>query len=163
MSVLDDVLQENLKIVFCGSAVGKQSAAKQAYYAGPGNQFWPVLARMGLTPHLFSPVEYRDVLKFGIGLTDINQIEFGADRALSKASFDGSALKERIQKYKPRALAFNGKKSAQMYFERRNVSYGLQDQTIGETLVFILPSTSGAARGFWDEEHWRTLVRHLNI
>ena len=82
---------------------------------------------MGFTPHLFSPLEYRDVIKFGIGLIDINKIVFGADCVLSKSSFGGSALKERIQKYKPRALALNGQKWAQIYFERPDVSYGLQD------------------------------------
>lgn len=162
MPVLEDLLRENLKIVFCGSAVGKQSAVKQAYYAGRGNRFWAVLAQIGLTPHLLSPHEYRDALKYGIGLTDINKMEFGADRDLSKTSFDGLALNDRILKYQPRALAFNGKKAAQMYFGRRNVTYGLQDEAIGETLLFILPSTSGAARGFWNEEHWRMLILHLD-
>ncbi|NIR58662.1 MAG: mismatch-specific DNA-glycosylase, partial [Gammaproteobacteria bacterium] len=35
MAVLPDVLAENLDIVFCGSAAGRVSAARGAYYAHP--------------------------------------------------------------------------------------------------------------------------------
>jgi TDG/mug DNA glycosylase family protein len=34
------------------------------------------------------------------------------------------------------------------------VSYGCQPENIGKTAIFVLPSTSGSARGYWDESHW---------
>ena len=40
---LPDILQPNLKVVFCGTAAGDASAKKRAYYAGPGNRFWKTL------------------------------------------------------------------------------------------------------------------------
>ena len=40
--ILKDLLQPNLDIVFCGTAAGEVSARKAAYYAGPGNQFYPI-------------------------------------------------------------------------------------------------------------------------
>lgn len=43
----------------------------------------------------------------------------------------------------------------------RQVDYGRQPKMIGATTVFVLPSTSGAARGFWDEKHWWTLANYL--
>jgi len=39
--ILPDLLASNLKIVFCGSAAGTKSAENKAYYAGPGNRFYP--------------------------------------------------------------------------------------------------------------------------
>ena len=51
-------------------------------------------------------------------------------------------------------LAFNGKKSASQFFNRKTVQYGRQELLIGDTVVFVLPSTSGAARRFWDVAHW---------
>ncbi len=48
--VLLDLLRPGLRVVFCGTAAGAVSAAKGAYYAGPGNRFWPMLAKTGLTP-----------------------------------------------------------------------------------------------------------------
>nr|HQT26871.1 mismatch-specific DNA-glycosylase [Burkholderiales bacterium] len=58
MSVLPDVLAPDLAVVFCGSAVGAASARRRAYYAGPGNAFWPTLARVGFTPCQLTPDEY---------------------------------------------------------------------------------------------------------
>ncbi len=57
---------------------------------------------------------------------------------------------------------FSGKRAAESFFGRP-VVYGRQDEKIGETAIFVLPSTSGAARRYWDEAHWRGLahfVRH---
>lgn len=161
MTILDDVLQPGLKVVFCGSAVGTKSALRKAYYAGPGNQFWPILFRVGFTTRQLAPEDYRAIVEFGLGLTDINKLETGSDRSLSRAAFDADGLRERILYYAPQFLAFNGKKSAQAYFvkTRKTLSYGLQPEKIGSTQIFVLPSTSGAARGFWDETHWHALAR----
>ena len=43
MTVLPDVLEPGLTVVFCGTAVGATSAQVRAYYAGRGNRFWEVL------------------------------------------------------------------------------------------------------------------------
>jgi G:T/U-mismatch repair DNA glycosylase len=40
VAILPDVLQPDLKVVFCGTAAGTQSAQAGAYYAGRGNYFW---------------------------------------------------------------------------------------------------------------------------
>jgi TDG/mug DNA glycosylase family protein len=161
MTVLDDVLAPALRVVFCGSAVGAVSARRQSYYAGPGNQFWPVLFRAGFTNTQLKPDEYRRVLEFGIGLTDINKVESGADRSLTRALSDAAGLRARVLAFAPRVLAFNGKRSAQAYFgpSRKPLEYGKHDEMIGATHVFVLPSTSGAARGFWDETHWHAVAQ----
>jgi TDG/mug DNA glycosylase family protein len=39
MTVLPDVLEPGLRVVFCGTAVGAMSTQVGAYYAGCGNQF----------------------------------------------------------------------------------------------------------------------------
>jgi TDG/mug DNA glycosylase family protein len=153
MSVLPEVLQPNLKIVFCGTAFGPRSARVKAYYAGHGNYFWDTLFRIGLTPRKLAPHEYLSVLDYGIGLTNIASNRIGLDNSLRKADFDPVGLLAHMERYKPRVLAFNGKRGAQEYY-RKQVVYGRQPQTIGETIVFVLPSTSGAARGFWDERWW---------
>jgi hypothetical protein len=49
----------------------------------------------------------------------------------------------------PTLVAFNGKRAAQEYYGKK-VSYGEQTESIGRSTVFVLPSTSGAARKFWD-------------
>jgi TDG/mug DNA glycosylase family protein len=159
--ILPDVLGPNLKVVFCGSAVGTASAIQGAYYAGPGNMFWPTLHRIGLTPHQLNAADYRTVLTYGIGLTDIVKNRSGGDASLVQDDFDGDGLRGRVMEFSPRVLAFNGKRAAKEYFGRKTVDYGLQGVGIGETVLFVLPSTSGAARGFWDEGEWVKLAEFL--
>ncbi len=60
--------------------------------------------------------------------------------------------------YRPAVLAFNGKRAAREYFAR-DIDYGYQQgDDIGATRIYVGPSTSGAARGFWNEEIWRQIV-----
>lgn len=162
-SILPDVLESGLRVVFCGTAAGPRSAQVIAYYAGPGNRFWDMLFRIGLTPRRLQPEQFRHVTQYGIGLTNIAPYVIGLDKDLSRADYDPDALRRKMRVYQPRVLALNGKKAAAALLGRdtKSVPYGLQPETIGETRLWVLPSTSGAARGFWDESWWRALAAWL--
>lgn len=155
--VLPDILRPGLSIVFCGTAAGSASARAGAYYAGPGNAFWKTLHSTGLTSVQLSPAEFERLPEFGIGLTDICKVLQGSDREVGTVEFDVSGLEARIANAEPGALAFNGKNAARAVLER-SVDYGLQAERIGGAAVWVLPSTSGAARRFWDIEPWRELA-----
>ena len=156
--VLPDVLGPGLRVVFCGSAAGAVSARVGAYYAGPGNRFWPTLHRVGLTPRLLAPAEFRTVLRHGIGLTDLCKTESGADTDLSREADDAAALAAKIARHRPGVLAFNGKRAARVFLDAETFDYGEQPQRIGNTAIHVLPSTSGAARRWWDETFWRRVA-----
>ena len=156
--VLPDVLGPGLRVVFCGSAAGAVSARVGAYYAGPGNMFWPTLHRVGLTPRLLAPAEFRTVLHYGIGLTDLCKTESGADADLSRQADDAAALGDKIARYQPTILAFNGKRAARVFLGAETLDYGKQTRRIGGTEIHVLPSTSGAARRWWDETFWRRVA-----
>ena len=162
-SILPDILAPGLGVVFCGTAAGAVSARKGAYYAGPGNRFWQTLHEVGLTSRRLEPVEFATVLDFGIGLTDVAKTVSGSDSELPRHAFDPAGLERKIRRFcsPPRALAFNGKRSASEFFDRKIVQYGRQQATIGETAVFVLPSTSGAARKFWDATFWFEVARFV--
>lgn len=158
MTVLPDVLEPGLTTVFCGSAASSASAREGAYYAGPGNRFWPVLYEAGLTPRLFDPAEFRSLAPLGIGLTDLAKHESGMDVALSSNAYDSELLLRKIETYQPRHLAFTGKRPAGIFLLEalgKNLSdYGSQNVRIGATEVFVLPSPSGAARRWWSADPW---------
>jgi TDG/mug DNA glycosylase family protein len=158
MNILPDVLQPGLKIVFCGMAASKKSAEVDGYYAGPGNAFWPVLHRVGLTPHQFDPRDYRDVLDYGFGLTNLEQEQVGNDDELDFSTIKGDKLRAQTEQFQPRILAFVGKRAAQEFLGHKALDYGCQPDTIGDTAIWVLPSTSGAARRYWDETHWQALA-----
>jgi double-stranded uracil-DNA glycosylase len=159
MFVLPDVLARDLDVVFCGTAPGTRSAQAGAYYASPGNKFWPTLHATGLTPHRFAPVDFRDVLKHRIGLTDLAKHVSGADSVLKPHDFDTRALRRIVARYEPRYVAFTSKRAAQEFFGA-TVDYGLHPYESGSTRFFVLSSPSGLATGFWQEgRHWHELAK----
>jgi TDG/mug DNA glycosylase family protein len=155
--ILPDVLAPGLRVVFCGYAPGTASARAGAYYAGPGNRFWPTLHEVGLTPVLLRPAEFARLPEFGIGLTDISKTASGSDREVGRRGIDPVHLATAIAATSPTNLAFNGKNAARAALGRP-VDYGAQPERIGGAMVWVLPSTSGAARGFWDIVPWRELA-----
>lgn len=160
--IIPDLLGDNLRLVFCGSALGFESAKRKAYYAKPGNKFWPTLHAVGMTPRLFKPADYPDLLGLRIGLTDINKTQFGNDTDLNTLHDDVAGLAAKIERYQPAILAFTAKRPAQVFLKesfglKGPPAYGLQDQRIGRTRLFVLPSPSGRAGSFWDIAPWQEL------
>ena len=159
--ILPDRLRPGLKLVFCGTAAGRQSALRRAYYAHGQNKFWATLHRVGLTPHLFAPQEYEKLWELGIGLTDIAKHVYGMDHQLPKEALGPqavAALKARILKAKPRILAFTSLNGGRKVMGAK-VAAGEQEALLGDTRVFILPSPSPLAANHWDIKPWRALAR----
>lgn len=160
---MPDILAPGLAVVFCGTAPGTRSAREHAYYAHPGNYFWRTLFEVGLTPRHLAPAEFHEVLKFGIGLTDVAKHAFGSDTELPRDAFDAPALRKKLARHQPRIVAFTSKNAARagLGITSRDLAYGEQVQRIGDSRVFVLPSPSGQARGFWDIEPWRVLAEEV--
>ena len=160
--VLPDVLEHGLTTVFCGSAAGRTSARVGAYYAGPGNRFWQTLHETGFTDRRLAPSKFRELLHYGLGLTDLAKRESGMDTALSPDAWDAGTLLRKIETCRPRFLAFTGKRPAGEFlrdsFGADVADYGLQARTVGETRIYVLPSPSGAAKRSWTTTPWLELA-----
>lgn len=159
---LPDLLRDGLKIVFVGTAASRRSAAVSAYYAHPGNRFWRTLAAVGLTPRLYRPEEYGDLVMLGIGFTDMSKSAVGMDHEIRTDAFDKSGFLDRIHRHRPQIVAFTSKKAASIWLgaPTRTIELGLQSQQDAFPAVFILPSPSGAATRYWNEEPWRELAAY---
>jgi TDG/mug DNA glycosylase family protein len=155
--ILPDLLEPGLRVVFCGTAAGTASARAAAYYAHPQNRFWMTLHEVGLTPIVLRPTEFIRLPEFGIGLTDASKTAFGSDREVGRRGVDPGRLATAIGAAGPDHLAFNSKRSAELILGRK-VEYGPQPERIGGAAVWVLPSTSPAARGSWCIEPWRELA-----
>ncbi|MBA4034618.1 MAG: hypothetical protein C0480_08475 [Bradyrhizobium sp.] len=153
--VLRDLLQEQLQIVLCGTAAGTTSAAQRAYYAHRQNKFWKILHETRLTRELLQPHQYLNLLQHRIGLTDLVKAGAGMDRATLPrlTAADRQRLNDSIVAFQPRFLAFTSKTAGQKFFDAKR-DYGEQTERIGDTRIWILPSTSGAANGSWRPELW---------
>jgi len=144
-SAVPDVLGPGLSVVFCGINPGRWSAAAAAHFANPRNDFWRLLAEAGLTPRQLSPEEQWELLDLGFGLTNSAERTTPGSSDLRRADFAGSAERlERIAvELRPRFIAFVGKAAYEGAFRERP-ALGLQERRLGETRLFVLPSTSPA-------------------
>ena len=132
-------------MVFCGINPGYVSAAAGAHFANPRNDFWRLLREAGFTRRLLRPDEQHDALGFGIGLTNAALRTTRGSGDLRRGDFAGSAdrLERLASELRPRAIAFVGKEAYRGVFAERP-TFGLQERRLGETLLFVLPSTSPA-------------------
>jgi TDG/mug DNA glycosylase family protein len=155
-SAVPDVLAPGLRIVFCGINPGFRSAAAGAHFANPRNDFWRLLADSGLTPRKLEPDEQWQLLDWGFGLTNAAYRTTRGSSNLRRGDFAGAAERlERIAlELRPETIAFVGKAAYEGAFRERP-DLGLQQQRLGETALFVLPSTSPANAAVPYEERLR--------
>ncbi len=145
MRTLPDYLRKGMKLVIVGCNPSESSVRVGHYYAGRGNQFWPLLYESGVIPE---PVEYRDdrrVIEFGVGLTDLVKRPTKGVEELTRNDFaEGRyVLSQKLEEFAPRLVAFHGKMTFEQFAQRR-CALGLQKETLYGARVFVLPSASGA-------------------
>jgi len=156
---LPDLLRPGLRLLVCGTAAGRASATR---YAERGNRFWHVLHEVGLTATELRPGDYAMLLEAQIGLIDLAEYSASVDAALGGNALYAARLRDVVEAIQPRTLAFNGKKTASMFYHggAHRLSYGRQSERIGATACYVLPSTA-ATSAFWSIEPWRELAREL--
>jgi TDG/mug DNA glycosylase family protein len=158
------VLAAGLDVVFCGINPGFHSDRRAAHFANPRNDFWRLLQAAGFTPRLVDPSEQWEVLSHGIGITNAAYRTTRGSSDLRRGDFAGSA--ERLERLaldlRPRAIGFVGKEAYRGPFGGRP-DHGLQERRLGETLLFVLPSTSPANAAVpWEERlRWFRELRAL--
>ena len=152
-SAVPDVLAAGLRVVFCGINPGRVSAAAGAHFANTRNDFWRLLHATGFTRRLLTPAEQFDLLQDGVGVTNAASRTTPGSGDLRKADFAGAA--ERLERLavtlKPAWIGFVGKEAYRGAFGDRP-QLGEQQRRLGETRLFVLPSTSPANAAVpWDE------------
>jgi TDG/mug DNA glycosylase family protein len=144
-SAVPDILGPELTVVFCGINPGLRSAAAGEHFANPRNDFWRLLADSGLTPRLLRPAEQWTLLELGYGLTNAAPRTTRGSGDLRRGDFAGAAERlERIAaELRPGGIAFVGKAAYTGAFGEP-AALGLQERRLGDTWLFVLPSTSPA-------------------
>jgi TDG/mug DNA glycosylase family protein len=134
-----------LRVVFCGINPGRVSAAARAHFANPRNDFWRLLHAAGFTHRLLTPPEQFALLEEGIGVTNAALRTTRGSGDLRKADFAGAAerLEALARDLRPDWIAFVGKEAYRGAFGERP-DFGEQERRLGDTRLFVLPSTSPA-------------------
>ncbi|MDO9409789.1 glycerate kinase [Patulibacter sp.] len=155
--VLEDVLPDGARVLFCGTAAGAVSARVGAPYAGPGNAFWPTLHATGLLPDPLAPTAFRSAAAFGVALSDLDKHASGSDAEVGAAGFDPEAVAAKVRACRARVVAYTSKTTGSTALGRP-VSLGPQPECVGGAEVWVLPSPSGRARRSWDVAPWHALA-----
>jgi TDG/mug DNA glycosylase family protein len=140
-----DVIRSGLDVVFVGINPGLYSGAVGHHFARPGNRFWKALHGAGFTPRVLSPFEEKELLRFGVGVTNL------VERATRGAEqLDGSELREGAERveaktcrHRPRVVAFLGVGAYRSAFGLPKASIGPQGRTMCDADVWVLPNPSG--------------------
>ncbi|WP_079073754.1 G/U mismatch-specific DNA glycosylase [Streptomyces sp. Root1310] len=143
--LVPDVVAGGLRVLFCGINPGLMTAATGHHFARPGNRFWPVLHLSGFTPRLLKPAEQRELLSYGLGITNVvERATARADELTAREYRDGGRLlAEKVTRLKPRWLAVVGVTAYRAAFDDRRAAVGPQERVIGDARVWVLPNPSG--------------------
>jgi double-stranded uracil-DNA glycosylase len=131
--------------LFCGINPGLLTAATGHHFARPGNRFWPVLHTSGFTPRRLDPAEQRELLGYGLGITNVAARPTARADELSREELQegGRVLTATVLRYRPRWLAVAGITAYRTAFGEPEARIGPQQRTIGATRIWALPNPSG--------------------
>ncbi len=142
---VQDVIAPGLRVLFVGINPGLYTAAIGHHFGKPGNRFWPALYLSGFTPRQLSPYEEALLLDYGLGITNVVTRTTASEKELTKEDFrkGGKILEEKIRKFAPQCVAVLGVGAYRTAFQRPKAGIGRQEETLGDTLVWVLPNPSG--------------------
>jgi TDG/mug DNA glycosylase family protein len=140
-----DVIAPRLKVLFVGINPGLYSGAVGHHFARPGNRFWPVLHKAKFTEQQLLPVEERELLKRGYGITNIVNRSTAAAAELGHQELKAGCrrLVAKIRRYRPCVVAILGLEAFRVAFGQPKAGFGLQETRIGTSRLWVLPNPSG--------------------
>lgn len=140
-----DLVGPDLRVLFCGVNPGTRSGELGLHFARPGNRFWKLLHAGGFTDSVVAPAEQHILPGLGIGITNLVERVTAAASELSAAELrEGAAhLESKIAELRPRCVAVLGLHAYRTAFCRPGATIGQQPETIGGSLLWLLPNPSG--------------------
>ena len=140
-----DVIAPNLKVLFCGINPGLYTAAVGHHFARPGNRFWPALHQSGFTNRLISPFDERELLKLGVGISNVVPQATASAAELTREDFSkgGRLLAAKVKRYTPRIIAILGVGAYRQGFDKPKAQVGERFERIHAARVWVLPNPSG--------------------
>ena len=150
---LPDYLRGGLAIVLVGLNPSAYSARVGHYYANPRNRFWPAVSAAGLVNRPVGPADDAGLLADGVGFTDLVKRATPQASGLTAGDYrrDAPALRDKLLDCQPMIVCFQGIVTYRNYLRYVEgvpnagaVPPGRQDETIGASVVFVVPNPSPA-------------------
>lgn len=144
-STVPDLIAPGLAVLFCGINPGLYSGAIGHHFAHPGNRFWPTLHAAGFTDRLVPAWEERQLLEYGLGITNLvarataTAAELGRDELCAgRARFE-----RKVRRFRPRAVAVLGIGAYRVAFDGSGAGFGCQPASLAGAMLWVLPNPSG--------------------
>ncbi len=159
MKSLPDYLRTGLDLVFVGINPGRKSAATGHHYAGPGNHFWPLLYECGLVTEQIGYEQDARVFEWEIGLTNMvaRSSPSVGDLSIEELRHGARILRRKLLRYAPRVVCFNGKGIYEV-FAGHPCEFGRQEERIGASIAYVMPSTSARTASYQRADKLRFFV-----
>jgi TDG/mug DNA glycosylase family protein len=150
---LPDYLRPGLKLVFVGLNPGLYSARAGKYFARRTNRFWPALSASHFFGREVAAGDEKILFERNIGFTDVvKRATAQIDELTPDEIIAGvKVLRRRLEKFSPAVACFIGLTGFRWVFEapaRTKIICGPQPEKIGDTRIYVLPSTSAANAHF---------------
>jgi TDG/mug DNA glycosylase family protein len=147
---IEDVIGPGLDVLFVGINPGLYSGATGYHFARPGNRFWRALYLAGYTPRLLAPAEQRELLAFGVGITNLvaRTTAAAAELRSDELRAGGDRVRGLVEHLAPRAVAFLGIVTYRTAYDRSDAAAGEQPERIAASRVWVLPNPSGLNAGW---------------
>jgi double-stranded uracil-DNA glycosylase len=142
---IEDVIAPDLDILFVGINPGLWSGLTGFHFANPANRFWRAIHEAGLTDRVLDPSEQRELLRRGIGIVNIVPRTTASAAELSRDELreGGRKLLRKIERYRPKTVAFLGISTYRIAFDAPEIEIGLQPERLEGARVWVLPNPSG--------------------
>src|SRR5438132_12174003 len=108
MRTLPDHLRKGMKLVIVGCNPSESSVRVGHYYAGRGNEFWPMLFESGVVPEPFDYHEDKRAIEFGVWLTDLGKSPSKGIEQLNREDYAAgrTVVSQKLEECAPHVVAF---------------------------------------------------------
>jgi double-stranded uracil-DNA glycosylase len=150
-ALVDDLIGNDVRLLFVGINPGLWTAAANAHFARPGNRFWPALRVGGVLPRLVDAsagMQIDDLAmvdRAGIGITNLVARASARADELNRDELRAGAqrLTTLIGAVQPRVVAMLGISAFRLAFERKATVVGRQEEKLAGAELWVLPNPSG--------------------
>lgn len=150
-ATVDDLIGPDPRLVFVGINPGLWTAATGTHFAHPGNRFYPALLRAGIIEREidrsagFTSDDRVHLTERGVGITNLVMRATARASELDREELEqgGKAVRVKIERWRPRVVAFAGITAFRQAYARPRASAGRQEEMWEGAAVWVVPNPSG--------------------
>jgi TDG/mug DNA glycosylase family protein len=144
-TVIPDLVAADLRVLLVGINPSLWSGWSGFHFGRPSNRLWLTLAQAGLTERRLHPEDTEDLLKAGIGVTNlVARATARADELTDDEIRAGvPRLASTVRRWRPRSVAVLGITAYRTAFGRPRATIGPQPERLEGVALWVLPNPSG--------------------